>query len=169
MPSGLQQNGDTEGNLMALDVTAHVSLYGLPPHFLAVGPFEAPCCCLFLVPFPEPKSVLGVYLVTAAEPRKAHWERWGEMVNREYHKPGGKNFTRVARIPKSMQPLQHFVVRQRSGTTWSRWFVWMWMHGLPGTTGSVRVSLSRHRWVCFTWPYLSTVGGPVGLSARAGT
>ena len=90
---------------MALDVTAHVSLYGLPPHFLAVGPFEAPCCCLFLVPFPEPKSVLGVYLVTAAEPRKAHWERWGEMVNREYHKPGGKNFTRVARIPKSMQPL----------------------------------------------------------------
>ena len=128
---------------MALDVIAHVSLYGLPPHFLAVGPFEAPCCCLFLVPFPEPKSVLGVYLVTAAEPRKAHWERWGEMVNREYHKPRRKNCTRVARIPKSMQPLQHFVVRQRSGTTWSRWFVWMWMHGLPGTTGSVRVSLSR--------------------------
>ena len=65
-------------------------------------------------------SVLGVYLVTAVD-RKAHGDLGGGVVNRVYHKP--RKRTRVANKLKSFRPLWCFVVRQRSGTTWSRWFV----------------------------------------------
>ena len=59
--SGLQQNGGTEGYLMAFDVTVHVSFYGLPPHFLVVRSFRGTVLLFVLVPFPEPE-VCSVFI-----------------------------------------------------------------------------------------------------------
>ena len=40
---------------MALDVIAHVSLYGLPPHFLAARSLRGNMLLFVLVPFPNYK------------------------------------------------------------------------------------------------------------------